>query len=182
METWLLAAVLGAGLIALLVTRRAGVERPVAPEERAREGHYVFAHRVLPAMLHARPDALDLLRGDDGEDFLHHVWREVNAPLAEPLPPDGLGRTLETAGGREVVLVRLPTPRRSPEAAFVAVVPGPAGLRVLTLELLAERRPGPEPRWVVCEWTAEGTHGNFGVACACTPAAFLAVVAEVVAR
>jgi hypothetical protein len=186
METWVLAVVVAVGLIAISVasSRRAPAARlpgpPAEPSAPARQVHYVFAHRVLPGMAHARPELLDLLRGPEGDDFLDHVWRDLHLKAGAPPPAASPGRSRERAGEHEVLLVTMPPPEVCPEAAFVALVPLPAGLRVFALELSVSLRGEPVP-WVLGEWTKDGSHLNLGPRGPCTPEAFLAAIREVVA-
>jgi anti-anti-sigma factor len=138
--------------------------------------HYIFAHRILPQIVHADPKkAQEILSGPAGADFLASLWRRVgeSIPVAAHTPPNGLTLMTRTeADGTVIVVVTMPRPTRLAEAWFVAIVftPGPRKLlffqgppmiRYFTLEL-GSNLSNNTPRTVLCGWSKEGNHFNVG--------------------
>jgi hypothetical protein len=136
---------------------------------------YVFAHLMLPQVVHDDPEkARALLSGPEGGGFLAFLWHRVSErlPEEERAPPEGLRSSRHAEpNGTVIVLVTMPPPQRSPEAYFAAVVftPGPRKLlffrhpptvKYLTLEL--GHTMGGETRTVLCGWSKDGTHYNMG--------------------
>jgi hypothetical protein len=136
-----------------------------------RKHHYDFAHRALPAIAFSHPDRL---LGDLEVDALgtfRGIWRfvgtKVQASGALPLTDGPVeAQRVDTDAGAAWI-ARLPLPRATTEAAFVAVVRGaPEGepddrIAVFTLEF--GRDPVSEkPYHVVCRWKSDSTHLNSG--------------------
>lgn len=101
-----------------------------------------------------------------------------------------LAMTTQEVAGKPVALVQMPVPERPVEVYFVAVAllasptnpegwPRDIQARVFTLEAGCSEPPGEGQSGVVCEWTKEGTHRNFGVAVGAHRAAFLQAVRDV---
>ncbi len=91
---------------------------------------YGFAHRALPdRFLHDPAGTLDALRSN-GNGTLRVMWDEVGADLDAGARESagGLGVRFIGGGARSIAIVRLPEPKVSPEARYVALVgPGPNG-------------------------------------------------------
>lgn len=176
--------------------------------EGPRDHHYAFAHRVLPQWLFEDPvHLLEALSTDEGTDILRSLWLRVGEhfDMSERVAAQGLGHEIRTVGAALiVVLFVLPPPRVMTEAYFVAGVlrvpeesslHGTFDVRVLTLELTDPRQYASEeyllvleksgqdqPGAVLCEWTREGTHLNFGRYVEPTLEAFFSAVVEEVSR
>jgi hypothetical protein len=142
---------------------------------------YAFAHRALPDFLFHDPMvALALLGRDDASDTLRDYWRFVRDRIdpehdsPEPGPDAFLVRAFRLEE-HLVALIRLPEPLQPVEAYFAAfaVQVDPDALdpdappqehppaRYLTLEKTLPVLPG-HPEAILCGWTAEGVHQNFG--------------------
>lgn len=137
-------------------------------DQQPRPQHYLYAHRVLPTLFYQNPQHFLSILITDGIAFLRFFWdRTLQDQGDEPrTPPQGMN--YETRGlddGTVIAIIELPPPERMAEAYFVAAVfheadPHPL-MRYFTLELglsLFENTP----RTVLCEWTADGKHLNFG--------------------
>lgn len=141
-----------------------GREKAGAP----RDHHYFYAHRVLPTLAFRDTiQTLDILRSENGLDFLTGLWHDMGRQLRarDRLPPDGLQLEMRRDGKYLYALVTLPPPLYSPEAYMVALqfeseLLAPR-LRYFALELGYLDPAGPR-RTVLCEWTAEPAHLNFG--------------------
>jgi len=159
---------------------------------RARQQHYLFAHKMLPqiAFDFGAASVLMLSEQEKAADFLERVWRDCGEGLEgrDFVSPDGasVGLSVETRriGNNELVsIVSLPTPEVTPEAYFVALmcdaVPqsasGDGSPETLELwRLLVRSTPvrvftlelsqpeEGEARTVFCEWTSDGRHVNMG--------------------
>jgi hypothetical protein len=161
-----------------------------------RAHHYYFAHAALKELAFEDPERLVIaMAAPEAETFLVEMWQAVGKDVAamgaqqeqpqpqeqggdaeasssssEIVPPDGLEAIPARVAGRPTALVRLPEPRATTEAYFVAVV--------LNHELAEPVKPAPEVevfyftlekgfsmdgslRTVFCEWDAS-THKNYG--------------------
>lgn len=156
-----------------------------------REHHYAFAHRALPECLFADAlRVVGAALADDSQALLCGLWDRVGEDLdaAERLSPEGLAWELRRLEDGAILVVSLPTPCKMPEAHFVAGLLRPAGpagaesdeppevsVRVFTLELtepgkyasetyLEELREAQaaDSHAVLCEWTRDGQHVNYG--------------------
>jgi hypothetical protein len=139
----------------------------------------------------------------DPTRFIHSRWSAIFEPEAgltaeEDQDPLGarvvlrrvtdLSMSVQELGARASALIEMPTPEQPPEAHFVCVVllapasdagiwPRDVQARVFTLEESSER---PESKTgLVCEWTSEGTHRNYGVGIPVNREAFLRAVTAV---
>jgi len=145
---------------------------------RPRDHHYTFAHTALPQVAFQDPlSVLSVLGSQDADAFLAELWSLVDRTLAE----DGIETDLSAedlhvhragVGGRPCAIVQMPEPIAVTEAHFVAIVSlstfkeiqagdGHVEIRYFTLERGVSLERG-EPRTVLCEWTSDGTHANFG--------------------
>jgi hypothetical protein len=182
-----LSAELPPGFLDLVDTAKAPGELPRAPRtdaDRARRHHYQFAHSVLPAAAGKYGPALVRVTPADGYDeMLADTWYECGAelPPEQRLSPDGLVSTVTEADGHRMLLVVMPRAAAPTEAICAAMVL-PAGqdtCRYLVLEHAHDPVTG-EPGAVVGEW-ADGAHLLLRLDASPDPAAFPALVAEVLA-
>jgi hypothetical protein len=139
--------------------------------------HYTFAHHALRSSAFDDPLAyLSIFASPDPRPFLAHLLRSVSEHCKEREPQPDFGVEDITVhrvriGQYPCAVIELPRPRATTEAYFTAAVlladlddrlpeSGPAALRYFTLEkgFVLE---GP-PRTVLCEWTSEGSHVNYG--------------------
>jgi hypothetical protein len=139
----------------------------------AREHHYIFAHRVIPAMFFERPaDFLKILRHARTAPLMD-LWAAIAEDLEadQRLAPEGLAVDFREASGASVAIITLPGARAMPEAHFVALVHRPASSRLkrwmqpltrcITLEY-TEDLSGGEVSTVLGEWSQAGNHANYG--------------------
>lgn len=159
----------------------------LAPQE-PRAHHYRFAHYALREIARANPAGyLGMVSTEEGLAALVRLWEQVGETLPpdDRLPPRGLAAELRSAGEYEIALVTLPSPVNVTEAFFTAFAVGPlTHLREFvtadapntsdfveafkqlpafyyTLEV-GFNLPGRAPRTVFGEWTADGSHANYG--------------------
>ena len=171
--------------------------------------HYAFAHQFLPQYVQQNPFAFfsylynQNLPGGPIEPtrFIHSRWSMIFLSRAG-LEWGGFRRvtdlsmSIQELGGRASALVQMPPPEESPEAYFVCVVsfarpaafllPAPEAsscphdfrARVFTLEAHAH---GDGNNGLMCEWTKEAKHENFGVAVPADRIAFLSALESLLA-
>jgi hypothetical protein len=158
-----------------------------------RPGHYVFAHYALRTIALDDPLVyLGVLASPDAQSFLDHLLKTVSQH-ARPgdAPPDFSAADCRIhtvrAGVYPCAVVELPPPHAMTEAYFTAAVllldPAQesadlknAPVRYFTLELGFDL--DSTPRTVLCEWTKDGTHVNFGDGPAPTLEGFVAAVSS----
>ncbi len=142
-----------------------------------RQAHYVFAHYALRTVALSDPlFYVGVLASPDGPRMLDDLLQKVaeHARPGDP-PPDFSAADCRIhtvrAGGYPCAVVELPPPRAMTEAYFTAAVllldsaqEQPdflnAPVRYFTLEHSLSLDGAP--RTVLCEWTKDGTHVNFG--------------------
>lgn len=156
---------------------------------RPRPQHYEFAHVALPTVaFDSGLRLLPLLLSDDRDRFLAKLWRHVHAVLVEraseakEAPPEALPyRPMPFApvrvGDRAAGVLTLPEPEGLVEAHAVCFVfdadadanapptewDEVASLRYFTLERgLDLEADAPARRTVLCEWTPDRKHSNYG--------------------
>lgn len=168
------------GLLLRLFGKDAGYTIPADDAARdfanVRAQHYLFAHRGLPSMAHARPQQVMMSLLGDHERFLAGVWAvageqaEAQGQRADrSFRPRVAVRRLHEQTAWHVI--PMPQPRTATEAFFVALGLRTRGggwdARAYTLEL-------GDGHAVLGEWTADGRHRNFGpVSIRLEPQAFL---------
>ena len=130
--------------------------------------------------------------------FIHSRWSAIfeaglTAQQADPFRGGAVFRrvsdltmSIQELGGRASALIEMPVPEQPVEAYFVCVVllasashasswPRDVEARVFTLEAEFSECPG-DKTGVVCEWTREGKHRNFGFCIPANREAFLRAV------
>lgn len=138
-----------------------------------RHHHYLFAHRILPAL--AREDAevfFENLSSDRAADYLRDLWHRTGEDFApqELIAPVGLRAEVTEVGDISLAIIILPPPVGVTEAFFTGASLASGhyslsneeteGLRYFTLEV-GFTLPGDIPRTVFGEWTLQG-HVNYG--------------------
>jgi len=137
--------------------------------DEARLHHYLFAHQYLLKEVFERGELLlPALVGEEGPALLRSIWEVVGNSLdeSERLEPEGLdccSRIME--GNRLIIVVVMPAVEGLAEAWFVGIVgplpDQPALPRMFTLEQ-GQDIFNDDVRTVMCEWTEDGRHRNFG--------------------
>ncbi|HDQ70572.1 MAG TPA: hypothetical protein ENN19_00570 [Chloroflexi bacterium] len=164
--------------------------------KRARQHHYLFAHKLLPAIFHNDPERFLHNLGQDGVQFLHFLWKRLGEheieERAERMFSVGLAYHVEELGdGTPVHLITFPPPEGMPEAYFSALVYYPSGgegngrhktaTRYLTLEYSWDLKENVT-RTVLGEWTANGVHRNLGTGPEPRPERFFEAVCRIFKR
>jgi hypothetical protein len=176
--------------------------RPLAafyPDASTRHSfHYAFAHRFLPHYVHQNPRAFSFEEKDPTR-YMQSRWAAIFEPEATASSVNDwierthvkvfrrladLSMSIHECAGWHVALIRMPVPEQPPEAFFVAVVilasisqrdlwPEDVQARVFTLEWeMGDNHPG---QGLICEWTKEGAHRQWGRIVA-SPEAFLQAI------
>jgi len=139
--------------------------------------HYSFAHYALRIVAHENPwQCLAVLASPEAQTFLSDLLNSVAGHCKERGKDSNLRASdiiihRVRAGGRPCAVLEMPLPRAIAEAFYMAVVllvdpssespeSEKGAIRYFTLEK-GVVLDGP-PRTVLCEWTAEGSHVNFG--------------------
>jgi hypothetical protein len=137
-------------------------------DQQPRPQHYLYAHRVLPTLFYQNPQQFLSILTMDGIAFLRFFWdRTLQDHGDEPhTPPQGMNyETRALDDGTLIAIIELPQPERMAEAYFVAAVFRDAAsqplMRYFTLEYGMHILDNT-PRTVLCEWTLDGKHLNFG--------------------
>lgn len=159
------------------------VDDTVEDEPPLRCEHYTLAHIALRTVAHNDPLAfLGALASPAATSFLAEMVQSVRKHCGErtrdevsgaeyELPVDDLTVHKVRAGRCPCAVIEMPVPRAIAEAHFVAAVlltdwhppepvPDVVDMRYFTLE--RGTRIDGSPRTVLCEWSAEGTHINYG--------------------
>jgi hypothetical protein len=159
--------------------------------------HYTLAHYALRSVAFDHPlGFLGVLASPDARGFLSELMRSVSEHCKErePRPDfdiDDIAVHKVRVGKYPCAVVEMPRPRATTEAFFVAAVlladldrempdPKEVALRYFTLEK-GFTFEGP-PRTVLCEWTSEGCHCNYGDGPAPRLEAFLRAVEEMLSK
>lgn len=139
--------------------------------------HYTLAHYALRSVAFQQPlRFLTVLVSPDARRFLSNLMRSVSESCKEEEAEPGfavedLAIHTVRVGRYPCAVIEMPPPKATTEAFFVAAVllaevdqempdPEQVAMRYFTLEkgFVLE---GP-PRTVLGEWTADGTHRNYG--------------------
>ena len=139
--------------------------------------HYTLAHVALREFALRRPlDFIEILATPEARRLLSYLLERVSdscegSGSGPDFDVDDLKVHTARVGDYPCAIVEMPRPRAMAEAYFVAAVlnikldeesPGPADptLRYFTLEKGLSL--DGSHRTVLCEWTADGTHSNYG--------------------
>ncbi len=150
-------------------------------KNQARPHYYLFAHRLLPAVLHRNlePFRTAALAGSVDQG-LSAMWQKASEDAgASQDAALSIMSIIHECGGRVVVLITPPPPEHVTEAHFIAVVfdrQNGSFLRYLVLEVGWDITTGGR-RTVIGEWTRD-SHVNFGDGPDPDAEKFLAVVFE----
>jgi hypothetical protein len=155
--------------------------------------HYSFAHVALRQIAHAHPvGCLSMLASPDAISFLTDVWKQVDEHCRER----GETSTINPAefvvhkfciDNYPCAILEMPEPWFVTGAHFVALVLmvpldqiDPADRDAPLFYYTLERGASLDgtPRTVLCSWTKEGTHCNFGDGPLPTLDAFVEVLEE----
>jgi hypothetical protein len=128
---------------------------------------------MLPQLAFSAPEKFLAFLERNGSTFLEYFWNECGKHIAEEqrLDPEGLGCNIYPLDDDIVAAcITLPQPTEMPEAYYIAFVHRPASedpldsKRVFTRYFTLEygQRIDGSPRTVLCEWTADGSHLNYG--------------------
>lgn len=142
----------------------------------ARQHHFSFAKKVLPAETFRSPDRMFAeLTGPQREAFLFFLWTESGKGMAEALPHVGLAPGgLEMAkldvvghmrsGDTEVVVISMPPALNPNEAMFLALVRKAGAPSVFFYERCADLNSGTvhAKEAVLAETRPDGSRSNYG--------------------
>lgn len=167
---------------------------------RWREHHYVFAHRLVPAIFYLNPARFLQVLAARGEHFLRLLWklargRGIRAFVSQVSAKGLQHEILKLDEETTAALIVLPPPKRMAEAYFVAPVYRPrtrdglptrggALVRYVTLEWGIQ--VDLSPRTVLCEWVTSDKwqsdiqHVNHGDGPEPTPSAFLEAIRSLI--
>ena len=157
----------------------------------ARPHHYLFSHKIIPYMLFENSLQLIACLTVTGESYLTAIWDELPnsfTEIQERLPNTGLDcKIIENDKNVTIYIISLPKPIKITEAYYAAIIYRPEksepfkqeGItRYLTLELTV----GDCNDAVLCEWTVDGNHNNYGKMVQPTLGNFVQAIFEVIAK
>ena len=151
----------------------------VMEENGPRPQYYVFAHYILRDATYELGAIMPgVLLSDDREKFLREMWDQAAQAVqqtdakekVDPYP--GVDVIPLRAGNFPCVVMKMPEPKGVTECYFVGVV--------AHMDLSKDEKPNEQtpmsyftlelgvgedlktPRTVLCEWSKDGTHSNFG--------------------
>jgi hypothetical protein len=160
---------LGLALLLSLGCAAGGATAPAIakrdPGSEPRKHHYYFAHRLLRQVFFEHYDPFYPRLAQDPPGELNALWQHVGNGLGERerLPADGLAEvSRQTKNNREIVIIALPEAKAMAEAVFVVLIGGEKEHTYLVYENTISFHEG-EKLAVLCGWTAEGKHQNFGL-------------------
>lgn len=134
-----------------------------------RPHHYLFAHRLVPAMFFSNPARFMETLETGGEGLLYFLWDRIRQDMsgAERLSPEGLrSEFIKLEEGVQVGVILLPKPTNQAEAFMTAAVYRAEGKgkveiqRYFTLEKSILLSGASET--VLCEWSGLDQHLNYG--------------------
>jgi hypothetical protein len=151
----------------------------VLEEHGPRPQYYVFAHYVMrDATFELGAACPGILLSDKRDEFLTEMWEHAasgikeNDPSEKTDPYPGIEVIPLRAGDFPCVVLKMPPPRGVTECHFVGIV---AQMDLSTAEEPSEQTlmsfftleygVGEDmntPRTVLCEWSKDGTHSNYG--------------------
>jgi hypothetical protein len=132
---------------------------------------YLFAHRFLPQEAHQQPERLwNSVTGPEWSSYLSQLWTMARQDGDERIPIKGLGvegiltgQAVTLVEGHELVFMSMPTPAGATEAFWVVLARRQGTTRPLRYFTFEQRADDPTMA-VMAEWTAEGSHINYGEA------------------
>jgi hypothetical protein len=152
---------------------------PEKPEkERPRCHHYMFAHMALRQVAYSNPlGCLGVLASPNATAFLKDLWQDVDKLCRErgetsTIQPSEFVIYKLCVGKYPCAIVEMPEPWFITGAHFIAIL-----VRKPLDQIGPEERDAPmmyytlektinfdddTPQTVLCSWTKEGTHSNFG--------------------
>ena len=155
--------------------------------------HYVLVHVALRQICQEIPfKFFDVMVSPQRDDFLGDIWRQVR----ENCDPEGaplfditdVGITTCRIKDFPCIVVTMPTPANAPEAYFVGIVlkvntnaekrPERPEIAYLTLE--KEMNLDETERTVLCEWTGQDCHMNYGDGPPATRAEFMKAIEKMI--
>jgi hypothetical protein len=158
--------------------------------------HYTLAHYALRGVALRHPlGFLGILASEDATAFLEDLMKSVSENCKPREPQAGFTVSDLTihklrVGPYPAVAIQMPPPRATTEAYFVLAVllvdldqelpEGEATLRYFTLEKGFTLEGGS--RTVLCEWTSQGSHANYGDGPEPRLAAFALAVEDLLSR
>jgi hypothetical protein len=90
--------------------------------------YYQFAYQAMPILFHSSSTEFVKLLERDGLKFLEFWWNRTgeSGEVEENLSSDGLAYEIrDYPGGKKMVLLTLPEPKKAPEAFFLALLTPP---------------------------------------------------------
>jgi len=150
-----------------------------------REHHYIFAHRILPALFFENPFNFIGSANLKGEEMLKSIWsgfaQEMIEDKSQRLDSERLAVTAVEEHSVLGTLITLPQPEAMAECYYVCAMGelkknffGRVKIKkpkFFTLELGVNL--DGENRTVFCSWLKNGTHLNFGGGCEPNPKEFI---------
>ncbi len=138
--------------------------------------HYMMAHVALRSLAFENPLAyLGILGSPDANMFFAQLMESVSEQCPdEPDPgyrPDEISVHCLRVHSFPCAIVQMPSPKATTEAFFTAAVlmhdpshdiPEPTQMKLRYLTLEKGFHADGTSRTVLCEWTSEGSHLNFG--------------------
>lgn len=142
----------------------------------ARQHHFSFAKKVIPAETFRSPDRMFAeLTGPQREAFLFFLWTESGKGMVEALPHVGLapgGREMAKldvvghvkSGETEVIVISMPPALNANEALFLALVRKAGAPSVFFYERSADLSTGQvhAKEAVLAETRPDGSRSNYG--------------------
>ena len=91
--------------------------------------HYQFAYKAIPILFHNQSKDFLFHLEKDGVEFLQFYWDYVATETDDEGRSSSAGlayQIREIEGGKKMVLITLPHPRKPPEAYFLALITPPS--------------------------------------------------------
>ncbi len=127
-----------------------------------RPHHYQFAHHALPAHFFTDVTQFTKMLQMDGKVFLHYLWTATGEDLDEDPLPYSLELERRKHGKYTIYLITMPEPTAATEAFYILLASDGRKHFYFTLEAGQDLKDESKFLPIHCEWTADGTHKNFG--------------------
>lgn len=142
------------------------VDQPEETEEKHREVHYGFAHKVIPRIFFDDPEGfIDILKGELALERLLHVWSQYDLEMQEygdrPLPADGMDVDIIKIKAFEGVLITMPEAKFQVEACFIACLFSKENSTFRYFVFEFTNSIDDEGIAVLCEWMPGKRRRNF---------------------